>query len=190
MMQHIKEEEISAYIDNQLSADESRILKAHLTECEDCRAVYNEMRNITALFQEAERLEPSPYLWNRLEAALNRKRYSSSGWRNPIFSFLRTFSWSGGAAAAALVILLFAGIAIFHNNSGHMADQAALASIDQIHNNLTALELDNFNPFSAISHNRYNPFSAVSPSELDVNPFRNMRLSSRTKSAPEETLQH
>jgi len=190
MMQHIKEEQISAYIDNQLSADESRVLKAHLTECEDCHAVYDEMHDVTTLFREAERFEPSPFLWNRLEANLNRKRFSASSWSNSILAFLRTFSLNGGAVAAALAILLFAGIAIFHSDRGRMDDQAALAAIDQVHKSLVALDPDNYNPFSAISPNRYNPFSSGSPSELDMNPFRSVRLSSRTKNAPETTLQH
>ena len=188
-MQHIKEEQISAYIDNQLSADEVHVLKAHLKECEECRAVFDEMFDVTILFREAERFEPSPFLWNRLEANLNRKRFSASGWSDTIFAFLRTLSWNGGAAAAAIAILLFAGIAIFHRDSGRMADQAALAAIDQVHKSLTALSPD-YNPFSAISPNRFNPFSSGSSSELDINPFRNLRLGSGTKSASEKILQH
>ena len=58
-MTHIKEEQISAYIDRQLTGDENRALEIHLKECSSCHAAYEEMCSMTQLFRDAERFEPS-----------------------------------------------------------------------------------------------------------------------------------
>jgi anti-sigma factor RsiW len=179
-MSHYKEEELSAYLDRQLSADESRTLEAHLAECESCNSVLDEMRSLTLLFREAERFEPSPFLWNRIAAGLDKNQASAFDWKASIIAGLRSVSWSGGAAAVALAVLLFSGIAIFNNSNGHIAEQAAMTEIDKVYQRLIAQDPDKYNPFSSdsISH------------KSDVNPFRSFRLSHITNSTPEMTRQH
>ncbi len=178
-MPHINEEEISSYLDHQLNAEESRALEAHLAQCENCRALYDEMLDVSRMFREAERFEPSSFLWNRIEAELESKKPAAFGWRERISASLCNFSWSGGAVVAALAILLAVGITVFHSNSSRVTDQVALAEIDHAYKSLAAQDPDKYNPFS----------SSVSYGS-DFNPFRNSRLSGKTGSARETVPQH
>ena len=111
-MTHIKEEQISAYIDRQLTGDENRALEIHLKECSSCHAAYEEMCSMTQLFRDAERFEPSAFLWNRIAADLDKEHSVTRGWVASIMAGLRGYSRSLGMAAATLVILIVVGITL------------------------------------------------------------------------------
>jgi hypothetical protein len=178
-MPHIKEEQISAYLDRQLDAFENSQLEGHLGECEGCRYLFEEMQEVTHLFQNAERLEPSPFLWTRIAAGFeshNRELLPKGGLVYSFFAGLRRLGWNSGIAAVALGILMFIGISIFKEPN---INPAALAEIDRVYETLAAENPDS-----------YNPFSTGSFSDFDANPFRNMRLSGRTNGAPLKNSQH
>ena len=166
-MLHIKEEQISAYLDEQLSSKEKLVLEAHLRDCESCRSVRDELLEVSRLFREAERFEPSPFLWNRIAAGFANESPSTHRWITSFIAGLHKNSWNLRLASAALVVFLIAGIVVFRGNSNHIAEQAALADIDRTYQSLAALDPDT-----------YNPFGYGLPRELDANPFRSMRLSS------------
>jgi len=171
-MAHVKEEEISAYIDRQLDADEKLSVETHLRGCENCRAVLEGINEINHLFREAERVAPSAFLWNRIEAGLiNREQARGLGWRAAVMAGLRNYSRSLGVAAAALAICLAAGLTIMHKNARQAAEQAALEVIDQTRKSLAAQDPEAYNPFSSGSL------------DLDANPFKNFRLSGGTAPA-------
>jgi anti-sigma factor RsiW len=166
MMSHVNEEQISAYLDKQLSTEERIAIEAHLGDCESCRTVRDELLEVSRLFREAERFEPSSFLWNRIAADFHEEQSAAHHWKISFIAGLRKYSWNLRLASAALAVLIIAGIVIFRGDSGHVADQAALADIDRTHKTLAALDPDT-----------YNPFSSGLPSELDANPFRSLRLS-------------
>jgi len=178
-MPHINEEQISSYLDKQLCIEETRSFEAHVGECESCRAVYEQMREVTRLFREAERFEPSPFLWNRIAADFDSKRPAALDWRASIIAGLRNYGWNRFLAAATLAIMLFVGVAIFRIDRGHIADRAALAEIDRVYRSLAAQDPD-----------AYNPFSSGSPGELDANPFRSLRLGGGADKAPPAIPRH
>jgi predicted anti-sigma-YlaC factor YlaD len=166
-MSHIDAEQISAYLDEQLSSKERLVLEEHFRNCESCRNVRDELSEVSRLFREAERFEPSPFLWNRIAADFNRE--SSSITHHGIPSFiagLRKHGWNLRLTSAALVVLMVVGIVVFRGNSGRIAEQAALADIDRTYQSLAALDPDT-----------YNPFGSGLARELDANPFRSLRLS-------------
>ncbi len=169
MMQHAKEEQISAFIDNQLDAGESLELEAHVRDCADCRSLLEEMREVTRLFREGERVAPSLFLWNRIAAGIHEEKIITRSWSAAVLDGLRGNRRSLGVAAAALTIFLAAGVTVFHYSARQAAEQAALAAIDQTQSNLAAHDPD-----------LYNPFSAGSLGDLDPNPFRTLRLSIKT----------
>ena len=171
-MSHSKEEQISAYLDGQLARDESHELELHLRDCPGCRASFEEMRELNRLFREAERLEPSPFLWTRIAAGFEKERVPVRGWRENILAGLSSLGLKPGMAAAAMGILIFAGIAVYREININIADRAALVEIDKTRQSLAAQDPD-----------AYNPFSFSSPRDLDANPFRSMRLSGRIHSA-------
>jgi hypothetical protein len=178
-MPHIEEEQLSAYLDRQLGAFANSQLEMHLRECESCRALFDEMREVNHLFQKAERFEPSPFLWTRIAASFEsekREHLSKGGLVASLVASVRRPGWSSGIAAAALGILMFIGIAIFKEPD---INPAALAELNKVHATLAAENPDT-----------YNPFNLGSFTDFDANPFRSVRINGRTSSAPLEGPQH
>jgi predicted anti-sigma-YlaC factor YlaD len=176
-MQHLREEQISAYLDRELSSEEARALELHLDECETCSAAFDKMCALTDLFQEAERLEPSPFIWSRISAEFDENRSTSRSWKEAFLFGLRRYSCTPGLAVAALgIILVVAGFAIIKEIKVNSAEQATLAEIDRAYDGLAAQNPD-----------AYNPFSIGNKNDINANPFRSMRLSGRTDGAPVET---
>jgi anti-sigma factor RsiW len=176
---HIRQEQISAYLDRQLGVEESLALETHLAECESCRIVCGEMREVTSLFREAESLEPSPFLWNRIASELDKEKPSADGKIAAMIAGLRNFGWGFRAAAATLVVFLVLGIAILRIDRSQVADRAALTEIDRVCESLASQDPD-----------VYNPFSSGSPRDSDTNPFRSLRLSGKTESVPGSADRH
>jgi anti-sigma factor RsiW len=175
-MPHIKEEQISAYVDRQLDAAECRSVEEHVRECETCSALLDEMCDLTHLFRDSERMEPSPFLWNRIAANINahdsKERAFLHGWGAAVIAGLRRYAFNPGIAAAALGVLMFAGIAVFRQIAIPGADPVKLAEIDRAYQNLAAQDPD-----------ANNPFSSAALTDFDSNPFRSVRLSGRSNSA-------
>ena len=177
-MPHIKEEQLSAYLDRQLDAGEGSRVEAHLLECTSCRKLYEEMSELTHLFQRAERLEPSPFLWNRIAAGFEEHRESARKprWISTVLAGTRRLAWNPGIAAAALGIVLFVGIVILKQPN---IDPAALVAIDKA-GSLIARE----------NADTYNPFSSRSPLDFDTNPFSSVRSGGKSNSAQPKSLLH
>ena len=121
-------------------------------------------------------MEPSPFLWSRIAANINdsggKERARTRGWGAAILDGLRRYAYSPGIAAAALGILMFAGIAVFKQSATPDIDQAKLAEIDRAYQSLAAQDPDANNPFSIGSH-----------PDFDSNPFRSVRLGGKSTSA-------
>jgi anti-sigma factor RsiW len=166
-MEHVRKEQISAFVDRQLDVRESRALEAHFRECADCRTICDEMRDLTFLFREAERFEPSPFLWNRIALRLNEEAPSARSWTKTFIPGQFDFGWKSGLAAAVLMVLIITGILTFHGNGNRAVNQAAFAEIDQTYEYLAAQNFDTYNPFSSGSSYGI---------DADQNPFREMRL--------------
>ena len=165
-MAHVREEDISAYVDHQLKGRERHELEAHLQYCPECRAVFEEMSELTLIFRGAQRVAPSAFLWNRIETGLAAEKPARTWYRGiPLVSFLRGCNRSLRAAAAALALCVAAGLAIMHQNSRRADEQAALQIIDQTHRSLAAQDPE-----------FYNPFRTGSLRDLEGNPFRALRL--------------
>ena len=169
MTDHLPEEQISAWVDGQLEAEERRLLEAHIPGCEKCRKIFEEMSEVTRLFRHEE-LTPPPDLWRRISSKLDSP--SRSSWRWPL-------SWGRkeiGAAAAAIVLML-AGSAwlSLRYRSEDAFRRMALQELDRVHTVLTTRHSETYNPFrtSSVADSSSNPFSSGRSSE-GVNPFRTL----------------
>jgi len=95
-------DQLSDYLDGELSAGESAAIDAHLRECADCNAVLNDLKRIVAQAQHLEDRPPSADLWagveRRIEQITPPRRVS--------------FTLPQLAAAAALLMAVSAGAAI------------------------------------------------------------------------------
>ena len=95
-------DQLSDYLDGELSADESAAVEAHLRECAACNAVLNDLKRIVAQAQHLEPRPPQADLWAGIESRIDRvtppRRVS--------------LTLPQLAAAAALLVAVSAGTAI------------------------------------------------------------------------------
>ena len=65
-------DQLSDYLDGELSADESAALEAHLRQCTACTAVLNDLKRIVARAQTIEARPPQADLWDGIAARTER----------------------------------------------------------------------------------------------------------------------
>ena len=95
-------DQLSDYLDGELTAGEAAAVEAHLRECAACNAVLNDLKRIVAQAQHLEPRPPQADLWAGIERRIERvtppRRVS--------------FTLPQLAAAAALLVAVSAGTAI------------------------------------------------------------------------------
>ncbi len=175
MIEHLPEEQISAWLDRQLDPGEMDRVGDHLRACRECRAVADEMSAMAEIFRAAETAELPPYLWTRiathLESETSPRRDRLRSWFMPAIS---SPVWTRVAAGILAVAILAAGGAIYiEHKSAADFERRALAEMQLAQNSLVALDAESYNPFrsAGASYREENPFSRdrVRP---DINPFR------------------
>lgn len=97
---------LSDYIDGYLSPTEALRVEHHLMVCEDCRRMHSDFHLLIAESRALPEIEPSPALWDRLEAGMAnapRVREKASAWWRRMwtldFQFQATFPQLLGGAA-------------------------------------------------------------------------------------------
>src|SRR5215831_3784769 len=84
---------------------------AHLSQCGDCTAELNSLRKTSALLDEWEAPEPSPYFLTRLRAHVKEEREKAPA--SPVFGWLRRPAMAVSLAAALVaggLVYRFIGI--------------------------------------------------------------------------------
>jgi len=111
---------ISAYCQEELSADESKQFMTHVMSCASCREQYEEIKCGIKFAEQLPRLEAPDALWQKIEATL-----TSAPARSTSKSFFN--SWPTRAAAAA-VILLVGGLGVWWFTRDHKSRDAIVGS--------------------------------------------------------------
>ncbi len=176
MTAHIPQEQISAWLDNQLGIEEAEEVRLHLRQCEDCRLFEEELASTQRLFQDLEALEPPPYLWTRIAAGLEspaRDRFGLPRWRETWRVRRRE------VLALAGVLLVMVGSAVFavlERRAARSSELAVIALIDHAHASLAAKNSELYNPFrvSYWPDPDSNPFSRGRV-DANSNPFLSLR---------------
>ncbi len=108
---HKSREYISRSIDGDLSERENSRLERHLTACDECRALREDLRKIVDGAARLETPEPSEKVWINIRAGLTRERAAGviagpGAARRPAFGLgLPAFRYAGIAAAALLLVI-------------------------------------------------------------------------------------
>lgn len=98
-MRHLSEEQLVSLI------LERRSRHQHLAECQQCRARYEELQQVTAFLQEA-RAVPPVNAWSRLKERLARSRRAARDWTEPRWLPLVFGHLAVVAIALVLIIML------------------------------------------------------------------------------------
>ena len=103
-------EKLSDHVDGLLDATATRDLLEHLAECDECRAITEDLRTIVATAREATPLEPARDLWPNIAARLQSEANNpTADVHSPLSkprSGPRRFSFSMPQLAAAAVVLM------------------------------------------------------------------------------------
>lgn len=98
---------LSEYLDDELSPGERAQVEAHLSECEACTTVLDELRAVTAQAATLPSTPPTVDLWPGIEARLERRAVVAPFRERAAQRF--SFTMPQLAAAAAALILLSGG---------------------------------------------------------------------------------
>ena len=104
-------DQLSDYLDGELTAGEAAAVEAHLRECAACNAVLNDLKRIVAQAQHLEPRPPQADLWAGIAGRIERDAaarvvpFAARETRRVVFTLPQL------AAAAALLIAVSGGIA-------------------------------------------------------------------------------
>ncbi len=169
MTGHISKEQISAWLDSQLTDKSLRQIAEHFSICPDCRTVRDEMSSVDQMFREMEVLDPPAYLWSKISAGVDAADTSTGGWiRRHGFVWAKPLWLRVEAWGLAAVLVIGCGVAVMHWSNSRTVRQQ-LAEIDRAYRTLTPQNAESYNPFatSQIDTSR-NPFRLIKPESGDV----------------------
>lgn len=172
-------DDLTAYLDGELNAAESRALEEHVRLCPACRDELESLRKACQLVEShVEEIEPRPEIWNGL---MTRISATPAHDRSPGFlQFFDSHRWSAVTAALAFCIVAAGGI---WGISNYRQSERALKVYMEEYVQLRAQQEEELRAFpanesagAAISvevHSEYadNPFVDFDPQEIN-NPFR------------------
>lgn len=75
---------ISLRLDQRLSADQERVLRAHLVDCPTCQKEWQMMQRVTALFDKASLAASPPLMGDRIMARIRQRDRKLAGWRSGV----------------------------------------------------------------------------------------------------------
>jgi len=161
MKNHVSEDQISAWLDRQLSPDVSLRIGKHLECCPSCNRMRADMAATTNLFREIEALAPPPYLWTRIAAGLHQMEPEPVGWFVRLGIPFRQKSWMRAeilAFVATVVLACGFGISYWF---AVQSERQQLAAIDRAYHSLLPQNAESFNPFATSPwvNTESNPFA-------------------------------
>jgi hypothetical protein len=126
-MKCCEREQLFAYCQRLLAADEEEKVRAHVAECAACRAVVGEYEKLDTLLDDWRPAEPSPWFDARVRAAIAADLSQAQSAR-PLFG-LAWVRWL--VPALGLAVVLVAALVIWrsHRSPVHPATQAVAPAV-------------------------------------------------------------
>jgi hypothetical protein len=119
--------QLTDYVKLELTRAEADQVAAHLNSCPNCREIEAEIRKNFGLLHFAPAASPSPHLWTRIDAAIDR--IESEADQIPTRS--APLRWAAALAALAATILVAAAVTIVARQ-GEPAKPTAVARLEKI----------------------------------------------------------
>jgi anti-sigma factor RsiW len=130
-------DQLSDYLDGELSTDERAAVDQHLRDCPECAAVLNDLKRVVARAASAPARPPAADLWTGIAARIEPGTTSASAsTSSQVMPFARAqtrrfaFTVSQLAAAAALLIAISGGVAwqLASRSVGRAGQQAQIVA--------------------------------------------------------------
>lgn len=157
--------EIVEWLDGRSAHAEGDELFRHLEDCSECSLFYDEQMEADRVLQAARevRLEPPPFLWQRIEARIQEMERVPTA--RPTFAFLLDLFRMPQASygLGAVLLLLLTGLVAIETRHPGAVDQEILARLEAY-----SIEVDS-NPFLG-PEKEQNPFISLGQSNQQ-NPF-------------------
>ncbi len=118
-------EQLSAYIDGKLSAEEVKLVEGHLAECPQCSAALSDIKKVVAHLQGLEQVEPPAWFTQKVMARVRSTERASErkGLLNWFFRPLYVTAPIGALATALLAVTTYF---IFQGVIGDMPTERAV----------------------------------------------------------------
>lgn len=146
-MHDMTSQQLSDYVDGELTPSESAAVEAHVTQCAECRTIVEQLRSIAVAASALPGTLPAADLWRGIES-----RIASAGSVGPVVAMKRrwhvTFTMPQLAAAAVLLMLLSGGLVLLLQPANprpetRMADQAPTVADEIVPASLADASFDN-----------------------------------------------
>ncbi len=115
---HVREL-LSVYIDQMCSAEEKKIVEAHLAECAECRLELEDLRKTITLVAGLKEIEPPADLWAGIEQRIQKK------------SFWEIFAWRPVPVVAATVTILLMAVTV-NKYATRIAEQSKTGTMNDV----------------------------------------------------------
>ncbi len=133
---HPSELTLSDYVDRTLDRHEHAVVARHLETCEQCRALIDDLREVTRAAAALDPIVPPARVWGRIEQDIRRNPWRATGGG----SSRSLYAWTWLAAAAVLVLAVFIGVRFAPSMNQTSADATAAVTADAIEADLKLAE--------------------------------------------------
>ncbi|MDJ0841044.1 MAG: zf-HC2 domain-containing protein [Acidobacteriota bacterium] len=79
-MNHVREELLSGYLDGELTQMEEQKVRLHLEDCDQCRAVWSEMKTLREVSMSTSFQEPEEEQWGEMPKSPVSRGLRGIGW--------------------------------------------------------------------------------------------------------------
>lgn len=171
--------DLTAYLDGELSRTRSLEVKSHLEICQPCREEYRSLE-LSARFVETHirELQVHPRIWNNVQAHISVMEAPAPS--PGLFQFLAMNPWWSAAGSAAVAAALLLGLWSYQHNQAvkqelvqYMTQYIQARETQEQAHQTQAFNLENAGADVDLSYSEYpeNPFVTAN-STPDMNPFR------------------
>jgi anti-sigma factor RsiW len=172
-------DDLTAYLDGELSETKTLEVKSHLDLCQSCREEYRSLELSTRFVETHVReLQVQPQIWSQVQARISAMEAPAPS--PGLFQLLTLNPWWGAAAAVVGTAVLTVGLwGYIHNQAAkqnlveYMTQYIQAREVQEQAHRAQILTPENSGTEAGIFHAEYmdNPFVAVD-SNPDMNPFR------------------
>lgn len=130
-MHDMTSQQLSDYVDGELTAAESAAVEAHLARCAECRTVVEQLRGIAAVAAGLPGTHPAADLWPAIESRIAAPGTLEPGER-PAGRWRVSLTFPQLAAAAVLLMLLSGGLVLWLQRDAPQPDTRVADSVPPV----------------------------------------------------------